>query len=136
MIRVVPDTNVRFSADLTYGGTAWTCIRRLTQHHRILTSEALLDEYSELLQRKTTLTPESIQERLSTTRKAAELVQISHFITGVCRDPDDHRVIECAVSGDAQWIISGDKDLLILGSYGQIRIISPVKALALLDALE
>ena len=45
-------------------------------------------------------------------------------------DPSDNKFIECAVAGKARVIISGDKDLLSLGRYRQIRILSPAKFLA------
>jgi putative PIN family toxin of toxin-antitoxin system len=47
----------------------------------------------------------------------------------VCRDPNDDMVIECAVLADAQVIVSGDKDLLVMGSYQGIRIVTPAEFL-------
>ena len=38
-------------------------------------------------------------------------------------DPDDHRVLECAVAAGSQYIVSGDSDLLQLGHYGGIQIV-------------
>ena len=49
----------------------------------------------------------------------------------VCRDPNDDMVLECAVLAGAQAIVAGDKDLLTLGSYKQIRILTPAEYLAL-----
>ena len=54
-------------------------------------------------------------------------------ITGklrICRDPNDDMIVECAMKANAQLIISGDKDLLSLGSYCGIRIVSPAEYLA------
>jgi len=48
----------------------------------------------------------------------------------VCRDPSDDMVLECAVLSGAQVIVSGDKDLLVIGSYHGIRIVTPVELLA------
>ena len=42
----------------------------------------------------------------------------------VCRDPDDNRVLECAVTGRADVVITGDKDLLTLGSHQSIPILT------------
>jgi putative PIN family toxin of toxin-antitoxin system len=47
----------------------------------------------------------------------------------VCRDPNDDMVLECAVLAGAQVIVSGDKDLLVLGSYRGIRIMTPAEFL-------
>ena len=55
------------------------------------------------------------------------------MITGslrVCRDPNDDMILECAVLASAQFMISGDKDLLVLGSYSGIRIVTPAEFLA------
>jgi putative PIN family toxin of toxin-antitoxin system len=48
----------------------------------------------------------------------------------VCRDPNDDMVLECAVVSGAQFIITGDKDLLALDSYNGIRIVTPAEFLA------
>ena len=42
----------------------------------------------------------------------------------VCRDPDDDKFIGCAIDADALYIVSGDKDLLTLGSFGEIQMIT------------
>jgi uncharacterized protein len=49
----------------------------------------------------------------------------------VCRDPNDDMILECAVLAGAQAIVAGDKDLLSLGSYKEIRIVTPAEYLAL-----
>jgi len=60
----------------------------------------------------------------------AEVVKPKRRLRVVQRDPSDDKFIECAVAGKARVIISGDKDLLSLGRYRQIRILSPAKFLA------
>lgn len=49
-------------------------------------------------------------------------------------DPDDNRVLECAVAAGSRYIVSGDRDLLNLGSYAGIPILRVSDFLALLDA--
>jgi predicted nucleic acid-binding protein len=48
----------------------------------------------------------------------------------VCRDPDDDKILALARAAQADVIISGDKDLLTLGSFQAIRILTPADALA------
>ena len=60
----------------------------------------------------------------------AEVVKPKRRLRVVQRDPSDDKFIECAVAGKARVIISGDKDLLSLGHYRKIRILSPAKFLA------
>ena len=47
-------------------------------------------------------------------------------ITGaVARDPDDDKIIACAVAAGAEYLVSRDRDLLSLGAYGDTKIVSP-----------
>lgn len=46
-------------------------------------------------------------------------------VSGVCRDEDDDNVIACALAANVDYIVTGDKDLLVLGSHKGIKIISP-----------
>jgi len=56
---------------------------------------------------------------------AAQLIEISGNLIGVCRDPKDDMVLECALQAAAQYIVSGDRDLLVLGEYAGIAIVTP-----------
>jgi len=51
------------------------------------------------------------------------VIQIPKALTAVCRDPEDNMVLECALEGHAQYIVSGDKDLLELKEFRGIRIV-------------
>jgi putative PIN family toxin of toxin-antitoxin system len=60
------------------------------------------------------------------------IVKPSKRIFAIQEDPDDNRVLECAVEGSAKYIISGDTHLLNLRQYKNIRIVSPDEYLAIL----
>ena len=51
----------------------------------------------------------------------------------VCRDPDDDRVIEAALAGDARYVVTGDEDLLTLQHFEGLLFITPRDFLALLS---
>lgn len=53
-------------------------------------------------------------------------VPLTHT-TQVCRDPHDNMFLECAALADADILVAGDKDLLVLGSYAGTRIITPLE---------
>jgi len=83
--------------------------------------------------------------RLSATEKAAilrllrvhaGLVTPDPSVRGVCRDPDDDPVIGTAVAATADYLVTGDGDLLALGEYQGVRIVSARQFLAVLDAAE
>jgi predicted nucleic acid-binding protein len=52
----------------------------------------------------------------------------------ICRDPKDNQVLEVAVAGQADIIVSGDEDLLVLSPFEGRAVVSPAAFLALLDA--
>ncbi len=52
-------------------------------------------------------------------------VQIKNNLHGICRDPKDDMILECASLANASMIISGDKDLLVLKQYNEIQILTP-----------
>jgi putative PIN family toxin of toxin-antitoxin system len=54
-----------------------------------------------------------------------EVVEIGKGVKGVCRDPEDHKFIACAVCGSADFLVTGDKDLLDLKPSKAVRIIRP-----------
>jgi putative PIN family toxin of toxin-antitoxin system len=52
-----------------------------------------------------------------------EVVNVSEHVRGVCRDPGDDKFISCAISANADFIVTGDKDLSDLKKYQFVRII-------------
>ena len=67
---------------------------------------------------------------LSSLKNRSLFVDILHA-TRVCSDLDDNKFLELAVSGMAQYIITGDKELLILNTYQGIPIITPAEFLVI-----
>jgi putative PIN family toxin of toxin-antitoxin system len=65
-----------------------------------------------------------IQHRLSPFLSQAVRVEVTGEIAGMCRDPNDDCILECAIKSGARLIIAGDKDLLALGAYREIRIVT------------
>jgi uncharacterized protein len=52
-------------------------------------------------------------------------IRVTGALAGVCRDPKDDMVLECAVNADAQLVVSGDNDLLAVKVFRNIRMASP-----------
>ena len=61
----------------------------------------------------------------------ATLVEISGELKA-CRDPDDDKILDCALSAGAKYIVSGDKDLLSLDRFQSIEIVTPAAFLKIL----
>ncbi len=56
--------------------------------------------------------------------RESELVEIVDPVSA-CRDPEDNRVLELAVNGNAKLIVTGDTDLLVLNPFRDVRIVTP-----------
>jgi putative PIN family toxin of toxin-antitoxin system len=56
--------------------------------------------------------------------KVAEIIEISETIT-VCRDPKDDKLLELTVCGNAGFLVTGDKDLLVLNPFRGVEILTP-----------
>jgi hypothetical protein len=65
--------------------------------------------------------------------RAAEVVAVTHVIES-CRDPKDNKFLELALSGSATHLMTGDDDLLSLGSFGNAAILTPAQYLQLFPA--
>ena len=131
-MRVVLDTNAVISA-LLFSGVSSKLVS-LWQNGLItpLLSREILDEYLRVLSYpKFQLSDEEIKELIQEEiLPFAEVVKPKRRWRVVRRDPSDNKFLECAVAGRASVIISGDKDLLSLGSFRRIRIQSPAQFLA------
>ena len=125
-MRVVIDTNVLISA------TFWTGkpkqLLNKVRHGEVtfLTSEILLDELKEVLVREDKpfkLSEEEAERVVTEMRDLAEIVQTHSRVT-VCQDEKDNRVLECAIDGGAECIITGDRHLLELESFQGVKIMT------------
>lgn len=123
-MRVLLDTNVLVSAVL-FGGTPRELLRLVIEGRlELVTSRHLLDELEEILERKFGFSRATAVETGSELETLAYLVE-STDVPRVCRDPDDDQVLAAAAYGRAAVIVSGDRDLLDLGSHGGIEILTP-----------
>jgi len=90
-----------------------------------LTSEALLAELREVLtseDKPFRLSEEDVDRIIDHLKDIAEVVPTTSKLS-ICKDEADNRVLECALDGDADYIITGDKDLLDLKRFKGIRIV-------------
>jgi putative PIN family toxin of toxin-antitoxin system len=131
--RVILDTNVLISRLLLVESTASCAVRRLMDRSHPLVSEDTLTELADTLSRPKFdryVSRKDRQRFFELYARVAEWVTITTTIRQ-CRDPQDDKFLALAVDGKADWIVSGDKDLLELSPYQGILIISPAAVLAL-----
>jgi putative PIN family toxin of toxin-antitoxin system len=131
MIRVVLDTNVIVSA-LVFGGVP-RIVLELADADRceLFYSDAIQVEVRRVLAEKFDWSPTMLREVLPIIWGMGTLVVPRATINAVRDDPDDNRILECAVEAKAHFIVSGDRHLLALKTYNSIAIVNPRRFLEL-----
>jgi uncharacterized protein len=130
-VKVVCDTNVLI-AGMVADGLCRDLVKRRLARVELITSRALLEELVRTLRRKFGTDPSEVP-LLKAYRERATLVRPKALPKPVCRDRDDDKVLATAVAGKADIILTGDDDLLVLGEYEGIRILSPRQFVEMLD---
>jgi putative PIN family toxin of toxin-antitoxin system len=124
MLRAVLDTNIIVSAHLKAESPPSLIVRLvLSGYFHCFISESLFEEYSEVLKRgKFRLEANYVTESLRALRKAAFLVAPLKKLS-LTKDPDDNKVVECAMEAGADYIVTGNiRDFP--RSYGAIEVFS------------
>lgn len=125
MLRVVADTNIYISAYAFGGISKEVLVMAQTGEIALFVSPAILDELEDVFVRKFKLSGDVVQEIIGNIPQFTELVTPKKNIKFIAEDPDDDRILECAVAAGANVIVSGDKDLKRIGMYENIIILSP-----------
>ncbi|MDP8236226.1 MAG: putative toxin-antitoxin system toxin component, PIN family [Candidatus Erginobacter occultus] len=127
MLRVVVDTNIFVSGLIGVGNPSSILDSLVNNEFKLITSYPLIDELLSVLSRpkfRHYFQHSDIEELASLIQAKAAIVSHSPG-KRICRDPKDNIVIECAIAGKADCIITGDNDLLCLNTYRGISIITP-----------
>ena len=129
-LRVVLDTNVYFSA-FTHpqGGPFRIWQRAISLDFTLLVSPAIMREVAGTLRTKANLAEDAVIADLKLLARVAEIVMPRITLRVVVADPDDDRILECAVAGSADLIVSGDRHLTKLKAFQGIGIVSPANFL-------
>ncbi len=142
MIRVVLDTNVLVSAFLYPKSRVASILDHAGSRFEWLVSSYLLDEVSSVLARA------RMQKKypgrvvapvrdtyLAMIRSVATVVAVTSRVRGVVRDPKDDPILACAVDGEADYLVTGDRHLLQLKEYEKVQIVTPEEFLQILQRL-
>ena len=139
-MNVVLDANIFISALITEGGIP----ARILAHWRsgdidVVASPAIIEEvrrvtgYPKLLNRYARIR-ENRDEFIATLSEIAIVVEPTEKLTVVREDESDNRYIECALAGNAEYLVSGDSHLLDVAEYRGIKMVPPATFLAILTA--
>ncbi len=136
---IVLDTNVMISALLSAEGSPAQIIDLWKAGaFDVAASDTLLDEVKRVLgydkiKKHLGLTPGEIDRLLSGWRTISIVVEPEEELEVIEDDPDDNRVLECAVAAETDYIVSGDHHLLDLGEYRGIEILPPTGFIVLMN---
>jgi putative PIN family toxin of toxin-antitoxin system len=126
-LRVVLDTNVYISMftrpDRPMYQIWEQAVRR--QYHLLL-SRAILNEIADVLRTSFSWNDRTIVQHLKVLAKVGDIIIPTMTLHVIAEDPDDDRILECAVEGRADLIVSGDRHLRRLRTYQGISIIRPI----------
>ncbi len=126
-LRLILDTNILISAALLKQSVPRLVFDKALQIGEILLSNSTLEELTNVLKRNKFKKYITDAERIlfvEVLLSQSFLIK-THEQINICRDPKDNKFLELAIAGKANYIISGDQDLLVLHPFGKTIIISP-----------
>ena len=132
-IKVVIDTNVYISAIFWNGNPRKIIELGRDGKIKIYTSKDIIGEISDVLIRKFKLESYDVERILLDFSSFSILVKPIQSLKIIKQDPDDDKFIECAISCDADYIISGDRHLVNLKEYRGIKIVNPLDFLLIIN---
>lgn len=123
-MKLVLDTNVLVSG-IFWGGRPGKLLDDwVAGHHVLLVTPPILLEYSRVISELSATHDPVLALRWSRLLTETGVMVIPVPATVECRDPKDQMFLECAIGGSADYLVSGDKDLLSLISVADIPIVT------------
>jgi len=135
VLKVVIDTNVWISSLIGSGNPARIVGLLVSDTFQAFYPALLLEQVQEVAARPriaARISPHRLDQLLSVIQHSARQVELGP-IPAICRDPTDDAFLECARLADCDYLISGDKDLLILKTHGETRIVTAAEFLTALQ---
>ncbi|GBR74000.1 putative PIN domain protein [Candidatus Termititenax aidoneus] len=125
-MKLVLNTNIFISAFYWGGKPRQVLTRIITGADDLYISREILAELSSALSApKFKTSPAEIEYFISTVEEIAHKTLSKIKVENVCRDKADDKILECALAAQADYIITGDADLLVLEQYKHTRIVTP-----------
>jgi len=123
-MRIVLDTNVIVAA-FAARGLCESVLELCLDRHEILLSEPLMAEIRKNLRKKIKLSTHTIEQIEHLLRENGTTLVPESIPPDACRDPGDAHVLGLAAAGQAECLVTGDDDLLVLKRFRQCRILNP-----------
>jgi putative PIN family toxin of toxin-antitoxin system len=123
-MKIVLDSNVVVAA-FAARGLCESLLEFCLGNHEILLSEPLLDEIRRNLVKKVKLERQTVAGIERLLRENGSLLEPATIAADTCRDTDDLHILGLAKIGKADYLVTGDDDLLVLNRFGRCRIVTP-----------
>ena len=124
-MKAVFDTNVLVAAFVTEGVCAKLVGRARWKELNLVISPFILKEFENVLLKKFSASKEQMRTASKLISEAAQIVSHESMVSGICHDPDDDQILSCSLSAEADYLVTGDSDLLELKEFHGIRILTP-----------
>jgi len=125
-MKAVFDTNVLLAAFITEGICSKILVRGRKRQFHLILCPVILREFERVLIKKFSITRNEARSILQIVSEAMHsVVSPSQSVQGLCRDPDDDSILACALEAGADYLVTGDVDLLELKIFKGIRIVTP-----------
>jgi uncharacterized protein len=139
VLRAVLDSNVLIAWFTARSGTLFELRTHwLSGDFRLVISEHILAEVARAWAKpywRVQFSTEDISQRLDLLLNAAELTQLTEIVAGVAVHSEDDFVLATAASAQADYLVTGDKQLREIGQYWDTRILTPQEFVLVLDQL-
>ena len=123
-MRVVFDSNILIAALLFQGGRAEAAVANILDGvDNLVISRPIIQEVLSVLASKFSRDKEELSRVAVVLGEMGQIVEPSRRLS-VLRDEPDNRILECAVEGKAEAIVTGDKAMLAIGEYEEIRLVT------------
>ena len=120
------DTNVLIAAIITEGICSKLLHRARAGEFSLVSCPFIMKELRRILSKKFRLSQDEITSSMEPISEAiSQVIEHSIKVTDTCRDADDDNIIACAVAAKADYLVTGDSDLLDLKSYKSIKMVTP-----------
>jgi putative PIN family toxin of toxin-antitoxin system len=123
-VKIVLDSNVIIAA-FAARGLCNALFESCLENHEIILCDLILSEVAKNLKEKIRLPDDIIQQILVLLKSHSRLVVPDKVDVKACRDEKDLMVLGSAVAGKVQYVITGDKDLLSVGTFKGVKIVDP-----------
>jgi putative PIN family toxin of toxin-antitoxin system len=125
-VRAVFDTNVLVAAFVAEGICSKLLTRSRKKQFHLIVCPIILQEFDRVLIKKFSATRNEARSAMRIVSEAVHsVVHPSQSVQSVCRDPDDNAILACVLEARADYLVTGDEDLLELKVFKGIRIVTP-----------